>query len=85
MTSASIEDMTAKQVRDAIRLIEHCYERGWTDGLPVVPPLEEVVREFIAYSGREPGEVIATVRHLDRTCTVELAAINAVMAGCRKE
>jgi len=34
----------------ARELIELCYERGWTDGLPVVPPIQEFVDEFLAYT-----------------------------------
>jgi len=71
--------------RDARQAIEYCYAKGWTDGLPVVPPLQEFVDEFLAQTDRDPGEVVMTVPHLDRTCTVRQAAINAVMAGCRPE
>ena len=87
MTSASssIDDLTIENVRDAYRAIEYYYEQGWTDGLPVVPPTAEKVQEFVDYVGRDPREVVAEMSHLDRQCTVELAAINAVMAGCLKE
>ncbi|HZV49839.1 MAG TPA: hypothetical protein VFD49_08725 [Candidatus Dormibacteraeota bacterium] len=69
----------------ARKAIEYCYEQGWTDGLPVVPPSPEAVQSFVQAAGREPGEVIGRMEHLDRACTVQLAAINAVMAGCRPE
>ena len=69
----------------ARRAIEHCYEQGWTDGLPVVPASPSAVAEFIDAAGRGPDEVIGTMPHLGRACTVELAAINAVMAGCLPE
>ena len=85
MTTAATEEITLEQARTAHRVLEYCYEQEWTDGLPVVPPLEEVVREFIKYSGRDPAEVIGRADHLDRNCTLELAAVNAVMAGCRRE
>jgi hypothetical protein len=81
----SIDDLTVEDVRTAYRAIEYYYEQGWTDGLPVVPPIAEKVDEFIDYVGRDRSEVVATMSHLDRECTVELAAINAVMAGCLKE
>jgi len=83
--SRSIEDLTVDNIRDAYRAIEYYFEQGWTDGLPVVPPIAEKVQEFIAYAGRDPQEVVAEMAHLNRRCTVELAAINAVMAGCLKE
>lgn len=65
--------------------IEHCYQQGWTDGLPVVPATRELVDRFLEHTEREPGEILARMDHLDRSCTVELAAINAAMAGCRPE
>ncbi|MBO0688933.1 MAG: hypothetical protein J2P40_05075 [Candidatus Dormibacteraeota bacterium] len=65
--------------------MEHCYAQGWTDGLPVVPASPSAVGEFVDAAGREPDEVIGTMPHLGRACTVELAAINAVMAGCLPE
>jgi len=71
---------------DAARLaIEHCYERGWTDGLPVVPVSAPLLERFLARTARERGEVIGRMEHLGRECTVELAAINAAMAGCQPE
>ena len=85
MTSTASEEITLDEARTAHRVIEYCYDQEWTDGLPVVPPLEELVREFIDYSGRDAQEVIARADHLDRNCTLELAAINSVMAGCRPE
>ncbi len=65
--------------------IEHCYERGWTDGLPVVPASRPLVDRFLAHTARDPGEVLWRMDHLGRECTVELAAVNAAMAGCRPE
>jgi hypothetical protein len=59
--------------------------RGWTDGLPVVPPTRERVRRMLAGTRREPGEVVAVVPPDLVECTVEKVAINAVMAGCRPE
>lgn len=69
-------------VRDAI---EACYERDWTDGLPVVPCTEELLASFLARTSRDPDEVLLDIPHLNRSCTVRHAAINAVMAGCRPD
>ncbi len=86
MNFASLDDLTPEIVDQVTyRAIEYYYEQGWTDGLPVVPPTLDKVAEFVAYSGRDAKEVIANEPHLDRECTVELAAINAIMAGCLKE
>jgi hypothetical protein len=84
-TSPSVEDLTVDDVEKAHRAIEYYFEQGWTDGLPVVPPIAEKVQEFIDYVGLDPQEVVAEMPHLDRRCTVELAAINSVMAGCLKD
>src|ERR1700719_4195605 len=65
--------------------VEICYERGWTDGLPVVPPTEERVLEMLDGTARSPREVIGMVPPNLAACTVEKVAINAVMAGCRPE
>lgn len=67
------------------RVLEYCYAQGWTDGLPVVPPLERLVDQFVESAGRDPDEVVVAQEHLGTVCTVRLAAANAVMAGCRKE
>jgi hypothetical protein len=70
---------------DLLAAIEECYERGWTDGLPVVPPIPSLVQRFLGHTDRAPDEVIWTMRQVKRGCTVEVAAINAAMAGCRPE
>jgi hypothetical protein len=69
----------------ARELVEYCYDQGWTDGLPVVPPIQEFVDEFLAQTDRDPDEVLMVQEHIDRSCNVRQAAINAVMAGCRPE
>jgi hypothetical protein len=69
----------------ARELIEYCYEHGWSDGLPVVPPIQEFVDEFLAQTERDPDEVLLVQEHLNRSCNVREAAVNAVMAGCRPE
>ena len=69
----------------AHKAFEYMYEKGWTDGLPVIPPTRELVDEFLATTTRPADEVIGRLDHLKREVTVELAAINAVMAGCKPE
>jgi hypothetical protein len=70
---------------DLLGAIEECFERGWTDGLPVVPPVPSLVRRFLEHTGRAPSEVVWRMSQVKRGCTVEAAAINAAMAGCRPE
>ena len=64
-------------------LIEVCYENGWTDGLPVVPPTPERVARMLAGTDRASDELIAAVPPKWGRATVEKVAINAVMAGCK--
>lgn len=65
--------------------IEYCYERGWSDGLPVVPPTRERVLEMLAGTRRDPQEIIGEIPTDLAECSVEKAAISAVMAGCKPE
>jgi hypothetical protein len=72
-------------VDDGVDLIEFCYEQGWTDGLPVVPPAPDKVAAAIDATGRAPREVVCRYAERRRDVTVEHVAVNAVMAGCRPE
>ncbi|MCC7483577.1 MAG: hypothetical protein IT529_01185 [Burkholderiales bacterium] len=65
--------------------VEIGYRRGWTDGLPVVPPTDSRILAMLKGTTRRPDEVIGKVPPYLGACTVEKAAINAVMAGCRPE
>lgn len=64
---------------------EVCFERGWSDGLPLVPPTETRVYRMLQETTRAPDEVLGLVPPNLSPCTVEKVAINAVMAGCRPE
>ena len=57
-------------------------EKGWTDGLPIIPPTEERVEKMIAAVQRNPQDVIGVVPPRWAPATVEKIAVNAVMAGC---
>ncbi len=57
----------------------------WGDGLPLVPPTREAVREMLKGTSRSPKEVIGTVAPKNGIVTIENIAINAVMAGARPE
>ena len=64
---------------------EAMFDRGWTDGLPVVPPTEARVMRMLAATSRAPSDVVAVVPPDLVEVTVEKVAINAVMAGCKPE
>lgn len=72
-------------VQGALDTIETYFENGWTDGLPIVPPTEAMVAEFVAASGRDGGEVLGLMPPRMGVVSVEAAATNAVMAGCLPE
>ena len=86
MAIATSREFVAEEAALGAReLIEYCYEQGWSDGLPLVPPIQEFVDEFLAQTDRDPEEVLMVQEHLSRSCNVRQAAINAVMAGCKPE
>ena len=64
---------------------EAMFARGWSDGLPLVPPTATRVVRMLAGTTRDPDEVVAVIPPDLVECTVEKIAINAVMAGCRPE
>jgi hypothetical protein len=65
--------------------IEACFERGWTDGLPVVPPTDERILRMLGGTDRKPDEIVGLIPPNLAPCSVEKVAINAVMAGCKPE
>jgi hypothetical protein len=73
------------KVDDLGQAIELCYERGWTDGLPVIPPTEKAVQAMLDHAGLAPDQQITTITNRQVTVSAEKVAINAVMAGCRPE
>ena len=72
----------AAELEDEAELL---FQRGWTDGLPVVPPTAARVRRMLDGTTRDPDAVVAVVPPDMVECSVEKVAINAVMAGCRPE
>ena len=68
-----------------LEAIDYCYEKGWTDGLPVIPPEESRVEQMLAMEGRPRETVIASHPATSLDLTIKGAAVNAVMAGCLPE
>jgi hypothetical protein len=58
------------------------YQRGWTDGLPIIPPTEEAVAEMLTGTDYPPDYLVEKLEPRLGKATVERIAINAVMAGC---
>ncbi|HUP84080.1 MAG TPA: thioredoxin family protein [Acidimicrobiales bacterium] len=65
--------------------VEAMFDRGWTDGLPVVAPTEARVLRMLEGTTRAPDDVVAVVPPDLVDCTVEKVAVNAVLAGCKPE
>ena len=59
--------------------------RGWSDGLPVVPPTARRVEQMLAYCDRPWDEPVARMPPRWGEATPLRLAANAVMAGCRPE
>ena len=64
---------------------EAMFDRGWTDGLPVVPPTEARVARMLEGTSRDAHEVVCLIPPNLAECSVEKVAVNAVLAGCRPE
>ena len=81
------ETLQASQLehRDYVAAVEDYYRRGWTDGLPVIPPEPARVAAFLDAGGVTAREVVGAVPTRDVIVTAEDVAINAVMAGCLPE
>lgn len=70
---------------DLLEAIDYCYEQGWTDGLPVVPPEASRVDAMLAMEGRPADTVLAHHPATGQELSVRALAANAVMAGCLPE
>jgi hypothetical protein len=80
-------DLTAMRhaVQSEDDAIEFCFERGWSDGLPVVPPTEARVQAMLDASGLAADHQIGFIPERRISINAEKVAINAVLAGCRPE
>ena len=70
---------------DLLAAIETAHARGWTDGLPIVPPTPDRVIAFLDDIGAEPDEVLGRVQSRQQDDHHGKGRHNAVMAGCLPE
>jgi hypothetical protein len=70
---------------DRVSVNDYFQEKGWTDGLPIVPPTVERVERMVSLSGHDLDREIGAFPPLMRKGTVRQIAANAVMAGCLPE
>ncbi|MBW1695472.1 MAG: hypothetical protein JRH18_02415 [Deltaproteobacteria bacterium] len=61
------------------------YHRGWTDGLPIIPPAKDRVNRMVEHCGFDENTLIGNLPPAGGAATVKKIAINAVMAGCMPE
>ncbi len=61
---------------------ETFFERGWTDGLPIVAPTPDRVEAMLEAGGVAAEVVLGSVAERGLDVSAGEAAINAVMAGC---
>lgn len=73
------------EIADCFEAQELFQRNGWTDGLPIVPPTEALVRRFLDAARLGPRDVIGMEPVRRRRITAEKVAIAAVMAGCLPE
>jgi hypothetical protein len=85
LQSSKTRESAAATVPADVDLIEYYYERGFSDGLPVVPPTQEKIDEIVARLGGDPSFVEARIAPRWGDLTREVLAINMVMAGCKPE
>ncbi len=70
---------------DPVAFFEFAIARGWSDGLPMIPPTPARVAGMLEHVARDPASVVARLDPRQGAATVERIAINAVMAGCAAE
>jgi hypothetical protein len=76
--------LTSKLIKlpDTADDCEYCFQKGWSDGLPVVPPTPARVGTMLLGTARDPSEVLGKMPPNYNVLNVEKAAVAAVMAGC---
>jgi hypothetical protein len=61
------------------------YERGWSLGLPIIPPTPEAVMAMLKGTSHRPEEVVWVVPPRMGKLTVEVVGALGVMSGCKPE
>ena len=85
MSAVMQKGAVVSRVPAGVDLVEYYYERGFSDGLPVVPPTQDKVDEIVARLGGDPKFVEARIAPRWGELSREVLAVNMVMAGCKPE
>jgi hypothetical protein len=79
-------DIKAENYDSALKKFNQLYmDNHWGDGLPLIPPTEEAVKEMLTGTTRSPDEVVGLVPFRKGAASIRKIAINAVMAGAKPE
>lgn len=70
---------------DALKIFDEYEKKGFTDGLPIIPPTKARVNAMLEYTDRKRDDSLGHVPPMEDEATVEAVAVNAVMAGCKPE
>ncbi|WP_150696666.1 hypothetical protein [Pandoraea terrae] len=65
--------------------IERCFDSGWSDGLPVIPPYGSLVETMLKACGWSATELVGRIEKQHIEIRGEHLAAAAVMAGCKPE
>jgi hypothetical protein len=88
MSEDSVDDTDKELIDlgdiDADAFNDYAEAQGWSDGLPLVPPTEEKVAQFVE-TCRGDNEPFPPMSPRRVEPTLQTIAANAVMAGCRPE
>ena len=85
-TTDSRTSVVESQISGTFAEIQQIFlDSGWTDGLPVVPPTEKAVDEFLRFTDLKPDHSLGAIPPAQRDVTVHHVAVNGVMAGCPPE
>src|SRR5262245_50791018 len=78
-----VERSARVEIADDIDAVQRLFrERGWSDGLPVIPPTPARVDRMLAAHAGSPESIVAVIAPAFGVATVEAIASNAVAAGC---
>ena len=70
---------------DIEKIYDDLYEKGCTDGLPIIPPTKERIKKMLEFTDKKPDDALGRIPPSEYEATVEAVAANAVMAGCKPE
>jgi len=78
-----VEDLSGFVFKGSLGEVNNVfYQKGWTNGMPIIPPTREALEEMLTGTDLPRDHVVAKIPPMLGKATVEKIAVNAVMAGC---